>query len=200
MDEHVNDPYVRRAKAEGYRSRAAFKLLELDRRDRLFASGQVVVDLGAAPGSWSQIALSRIGPRGRVIAIDLLPVAPIAGVSIIQGDFTGVEGLNAVTAALGGARADVVLSDMAPNIAGVPSADQARSIGLAECALEFALSHLKPGGVFVVKVFQGVGFVAFLERMRDAFGVVVSRKPDASRDRSPETFLVGRRPRLSAPA
>ncbi len=192
MDEHVNDPFVRRARAEGYRSRAAFKLIELDERDRLFAAGHLVVDLGAAPGSWSQIAAARVGPRGRVIAVDLLPIEPLPRVTVIEGDFTTDAVLDTIAVALGGQRADVVLSDMSPNLSGIASADQARSALLAELALDFILTHLKPEGAFVVKTFQGSGFPALLGSMRRRFASVISRKPEASRDRSAEMYLVAR--------
>jgi 23S rRNA (uridine2552-2'-O)-methyltransferase len=195
MQEHVRDAYVKRAQAEGLRSRAAFKLLELDAKDHLFSPGQIVVDLGAAPGSWSEIAARQIGPGGRVIAIDLLEMAPLAGVTFIQGDFAEAAALHRVERALGGSKVDLVLCDMAPNISGVPTTDQARSLQLAELAEEFAVTHLKPGGAFVVKIFQGAGFPEFLKRLRKAFESVASRKPDASRARSREMYLLARRPR-----
>lgn len=198
MQEHVNDPYVKRAQTEGLRSRAAFKLLELDAKDRLFRSGQTVVDLGAAPGSWSEVAVRQTGPGGRVIAIDLLEIAPLPGVTFIRGDFGESAVLAQVERALGGSKVDLVLSDMAPNISGVPATDQARSLQLAELAEEFALAHLKPGGALLVKAFQGAGFPEFLKRLRGAFDSVASRKPGASRDRSREMYLLARRPR-SAP-
>lgn len=192
MREHVNDPYVQKAKAEGYRSRAAYKLLELDKKDRLCAPGQLVVDLGAAPGSWSQVAAARLGARGRVVAVDLLPMEPLPGVHFIQGDFREQEVLDALLAALGGSKADLVISDLAPNISGIAMSDQARAMYLAELALEFARECLKPGGTLVVKVFQGAGFTEFLGAMRKAFAKVVSRKPEASRGRSSEMYLVGK--------
>ena len=195
MQEHVRDPYVKRARAEGLRSRAAFKLRELDAKDRLFSSGQTVVDLGAAPGSWSELAARQVGADGKVIAIDVLEMAPLAGVTFIQGDFADPAVLVRLEAALGGSRVDLVLSDMAPNMSGVSVADQARSLQLAELAADFALAHLKPGGALVVKVFQGSGFPEFLRRLRETFASVVSRKPGASRDRSSEVYLLARRPR-----
>jgi 23S rRNA (uridine2552-2'-O)-methyltransferase len=195
MQEHVRDPYVKRAQAQGLRSRAAFKLLELDAKDRLFSPGQIVVDLGAAPGSWSEIAMRRVGPGGKVIAIDLLEMAPITGVSFIRGDFAERAALDRVERVLGGSKADLVLSDMAPNISGVPVTDQARSLQLAELAADFAVNHLKPDGALVVKLFQGGGFPEFLNWLRKAFESVASRKPDASRDRSREMYLLARRPR-----
>jgi 23S rRNA (uridine2552-2'-O)-methyltransferase len=195
MQEHVSDPYVKRAQAEGLRSRAAFKLRELDAKDRLFSPGQTVVDLGAAPGSWSEFAAHRVGPGGRVIAIDLLAIAPIPGVEFIQGDFTEAAALARLERMLGADRIDLVLSDMAPNISGVSATDQARSMQLAELAADFALMHLKPGGGLLVKVFQGSGYSEFLGWLRERFAAVGSRKPDASRDRSREMYLLARRPR-----
>jgi len=195
MERHVADPYVRKAKALGYRSRAAFKLAEIDRTDRLFARGQRVVDLGAAPGGWSQVAAEKVGPGGRVIAVDVLEMAPLPGVEVIRGDFTEAAVLREVERALGGDRVDLVLSDLSPNLSGVAAADQARSVHLCELALEFGLAHLKPGGSLLVKAFQGAGFPAFLQRLRRRFERVVSRKPDASRSRSSEMYLLARGPR-----
>jgi len=192
MREHINDPYVQRAKAEGYRSRAAYKLLELDQKDRLLAPGQLVVDLGAAPGSWSQVAAAKLGARGRVVAVDLLPMEPLPGVHFVQGDFREQEVLDALLLALGKSKADLVISDLAPNISGIGVSDQARSMYLAELALEFARQCLKPGGSLVVKVFQGAGFTEFLAAMRKAFAKVGSRKPEASRGRSSEMYLLGK--------
>lgn len=195
MQQHVADPYVRKAKALGYRSRAAFKLAEIDRADRLFAAGQRVVDLGAAPGGWSQVAAERVGRSGRVIAVDLLELAPLPGVTAIRGDFTAEAVLREVEGALGGERVDLVLSDMSPNLSGVAASDQARSIELCELALDFALAQLKPGGSLLVKAFQGAGFPAFLQRLRASFDRVASRKPGASRSRSSEMYLLARGPR-----
>jgi len=195
MKRHVADPYVRQAKALGYRSRAAFKLAEIDRTDRLFAAGQRVVDLGAAPGGWSQIAAERVGPGGRVIAVDVLEVAPLPGVTVIRGDFTDEAVLREVERGLDGEPVDLVLSDLSPNLSGVAANDQARSVHLCELALEFGLAHLKPGGMLLVKSFQGAGFPAFLQRLRASFERVVSRKPDASRSRSSEMYLLARGPR-----
>lgn len=191
MREHVNDPYVKRAKSEGWRSRAAFKLMQMAERDRLLRRGAVVVDLGAAPGGWAQVAAQRAGREGCVVAVDLLEMAPLPGVTFIQGDFGEAAVLAAVEEALGGRAVDLVLSDMAPNISGIPTVDQARAMQLAELALEFACRHLKPGGALVVKVFQGSGFEGFLREMRARFGKVVTRKPEASRSRSPEIYLLG---------
>jgi 23S rRNA (uridine2552-2'-O)-methyltransferase len=192
MREHINDPYVQRAKAEGYRSRAAYKLLELDRKDRLLVPGQLVVDLGAAPGSWSQVVVAKLGTKGRVVAVDLLPMEPLAGVHFVQGDFREQEVLDALLAALGGRKADLVISDLAPNISGIGVSDQARSMDLCELALEFARQCLAPGGSLLVKVFQGAGFTEFLAAMRKAFAKVGSRKPEASRGRSSEMYLLGK--------
>lgn len=192
MREHINDPYVQKAKAEGYRSRAAYKLLELDKKDRLLVPGQLLVDLGAAPGSWSQVAVARLGSKGRVVAVDLLPMEPLPGVRFVQGDFREQEVLDALIKALGGRKADLVISDLAPNISGIGVSDQARSMYLCELALEFARQCLKPGGALLVKVFQGAGFTEFLADMRKSFVKVGSRKPEASRGRSSEMYLLGR--------
>ena len=191
MREHINDLYVQKAKAEGYRSRAAYKLLELDKRDRLLLPGQLLVDLGAAPGSWSQVAVARVGSKGRVVAVDLLPMVPLPGVQFIQGDFREQEVLDALMVALSGRKADLVISDLAPNISGIGVSDQARSMYLCELALEFARQCLKPGGSLLVKVFQGAGFTEFLAGMRKSFLKVGSRKPEASRGRSSEMYLLG---------
>ena len=199
MHQHVTDPYVREAQAKGYRSRAAFKLLELAEKDRLLRRGMTVVDLGAAPGSWSQVLRERLGPASRIVAVDLLPMDPIAGVNFIHGDFREDETLRAVAAAVGG-KADLVLSDLAPNISGVESADQARSVYLGERALEFATEALQPGGVLVVKAFQGAGFFELERQFKASFDKVYVRKPKASRDRSREVFLVAKGFRPSAAA
>ncbi len=193
LERHVSDPFVQRAVAAGYRSRAAFKLLELDARDRLFARGQLVIDLGAAPGSWSQVAAAKVGPTGRVIALDLAPMAPIEGVSFMQGDFLDPAGRVALAEALGGTRADLVLSDLSPSLSGVRASDQARAAALAELAVDFALAHLRPDGVLVLKAFQGAGFPPLLARLRRDFAGVAARKPAASRSASSEMYLVARR-------
>ena len=198
MHEHVTDPYVQQAKKLGYRSRSAFKILEIDEKLRLFRRGMIVVDLGAAPGGWSQMAAPRVGAGvrggGRVIAIDMLEMQGLPGVERIRADFSDEAGLAAVTQALGAeVKADLVLSDMAPNISGIVISDQARAMGLCDLALDFAQSFLKPEGVLVVKSFQGAGFTDFLAQMRLAFHDVKSYKPKASRGRSSELFLVGRR-------
>ncbi|MBS0545105.1 MAG: RlmE family RNA methyltransferase [Proteobacteria bacterium] len=192
LHEHVNDPYVQRAQADGYRARAAYKLIEIDDRDRLLRPGAVVVDLGAAPGSWCQVAVKRCGASGRVFALDILPVEAIAGVDFLQGDFTEDTVLAELERRLAGARVDAVLSDMAPNLSGVATVDQARSIHLCELALDFAAQHLKPSGQFVVKVFQGEGFMEFRKAMEGVFSSVQVRKPKASRDRSAEVYLLGK--------
>ncbi len=192
MREHVNDPYVQLAKKEGWRSRAAFKLMEIDDKDKLLRQGEVVVDLGATPGGWSQVAVQRVGSGGLVFALDLLEMAPIAGVHFIQGDFREDEVLRQLEEKLGERRVGLVMSDMAPNMSGVPLVDQARVMHLAELGLEFSQAHLKPDGAFLVKVFQGSDYEAFVKAMRATFRTVAVRKPDASRDRSAEIYLLGR--------
>jgi 23S rRNA (uridine2552-2'-O)-methyltransferase len=195
LQRHVNDPYVQRSKREGYRSRAAYKLIEIDQKDRLLAAGAVVVDLGSAPGGWTQVAAGKVGPRGRVIAIDLLAMPEVPGAVFLRGDFSTGAGLAAVEAALEGARVDLVLSDMAPNLSGIAITDQARAMALAELARDFALAHLKPDGAFLVKVFQGSGYDEFLRGLRQAFRKVVVRKPGASRGESAELYLLARSPK-----
>lgn len=192
MHEHVTDPYVREANRRGYRSRAAFKLIELDQRDRLLRPGGTVVDLGAAPGSWSQVLRERLGRGATIVAIDLLPMQPIPGVQCIRGDCERDEVLATLAGALRGRRVDLVLSDMSPNLSGIDAADQARSIRLAELALDFACTHLQPGGDLVVKVFQGAGLDAFVREVRGRFSKVYLRKPKASRDRSREHYVVAK--------
>ncbi|MFN0315915.1 MAG: RlmE family RNA methyltransferase [Burkholderiales bacterium] len=192
MHMHVTDPFVRQAQKDGYRSRAVYKLAEIAEKDRLVKPGLVVVDLGAAPGGWSQWLVKQVGTGGRVIAIDCLPMKPIVQAEFIQGDFTSDEGLQSLQQLLKGARADLVLSDMAPNISGVESVDQARCAHLAELAIEFAKAHLKPGGAFLVKVFQGEHFEAVRRQMLATFKTAGVRKPKASRSESKETYLVGR--------
>lgn len=191
MHEHVTDTYVQRAQKEGYRSRAAYKLLEIDERDHLIKPGMVVVDLGATPGGWCQVVAQKLGTHGRIIALDLLPLQPLPRVEFIQGDFREDSVLAQLETKLEGRQIGLVISDMAPNISGVASADQARAIHLAELALDFAVNHLVEGGSFVVKVFQGAGFEVYLKSMRNHFEKVVVRKPKASRDRSSEQYLVG---------
>lgn len=192
MREHVNDPWVKLAKAQGYRSRAAFKLEEISRRDHLIHPGALVIDLGSTPGGWSQFA-RREGAD--VVALDILDMDPIAGVTFIQGDFTEESVLRELENVLGNRKPDLVISDMAPNISGVTVTDQARSIYLCELALDFAVNWLKPGGQFLVKVFQGQGYPEYLALMRDSFETVATRKPKASRDRSSEVYLLGKNPR-----
>jgi 23S rRNA (uridine2552-2'-O)-methyltransferase len=192
MQEHVNDPYVQAAQQRGYRSRAAFKLIELDARDRLLRPGMTVVDLGSAPGSWSQVLHERLGAAAHIVAIDLLPMDGIAGVRFIEGDFASDEGLAAVERALDGRKADLVLCDMAPNLSGIEAVDQARSVHLADLALEFARTHLQPGGALAVKVFQGTGLAEFERAVKTSFAKVYLRKPKASRDRSRELFVVAK--------
>jgi len=195
MRQHLTDPYVKEATRRGYRSRAAFKLLELDARDHFLRPGITVVDLGAAPGSWSQVLRQRLGARSTIVAIDRLPMDAIAGVNVIRGDFESDDALAAIDAALAGKPLDLVISDLSPNLSGVDVADQARSIGLAELALDFACTRLQPGGDLVVKVFQGSGLDAFQQAVRRRFESVHLRKPKASRDRSREHYVVasGRR-------
>ncbi len=200
MAEHFSDPYVKRAQAEGYRSRALFKLQEIDAQDRLIRKDSIIADLGSAPGGFSQYAASRVGKAGRVVAVDLLPMEPLAGVLFIQGDFTEPQCFAEVRAALGD-RVDLVISDMAPNISGVGTSDQAKAIGLAEMALDFAGLCLVTEGRCLIKAFQGAGFAELLADMRHRFKRVVTRKPPASRPRSPEVYLLGTglRPVVSGP-
>ena len=192
MREHINDTYVQLARKEGWRSRAAFKLLEIDDKDKLLKHGEVVVDLGATPGGWSQVASRRVGDGGMVFALDLLEMEPIHNVHFIQGDFREDDVLKQLEKQLGDRRVGLVMSDMAPNMSGVPLVDQARVMHLAELGLEFSRVHLKPEGAFLVKVFQGTDYETFLRQMREMFKTVVVRKPDASRDRSAELYLLGR--------
>lgn len=192
MREHLNDPYVQLAKKEGWRSRAAFKLMEIDDKDHLIRPGDLVADLGASPGGWSQVAARRVGEHGKVVAMDILEMQGIGGVEFIQGDFREDEVLHRLEALLEGRRVALVMSDMAPNMSGVPLVDRARGMYLAELALEFACNHLKPEGAFLVKVFQGTDYENFVKAMRGAFATVVTRKPKASRDRSAELYLLGR--------
>ena len=192
LDEHFSDRYVKQSQQDGYRSRASYKLLELDGKDRLFRPGMTVVDLGAAPGGWSQVAAERVGEKGRVIASDILPMDSLAGVDFIQGDFTEETVLNALLDALGEHRADLVISDMAPNMSGMNAVDQPKAMYLVELALDMARQVLKPGGDFVAKVFHGEGFDSLLKDTRDTFTKVAVRKPDSSRARSREVFWVAR--------
>lgn len=188
---HVADEFVQRAQKEGYRSRAAYKLAEMDARDHLLRPGMTVVDLGAAPGGWSQYAARRLGGRGRILALDILPMEPIAGVDFVQGDFADPAVLDLLMERLEGARADLVMSDMAPNISGIEAADQARAMQLAELALEFAAKTLRPGGTFLLKAFQGEGFPELRRTMQAHFERVATRKPRASRAESREIYQLG---------
>jgi 23S rRNA (uridine2552-2'-O)-methyltransferase len=197
LKRHFDDPYVKEAQKAGYRSRAVFKLLEIQEKDQLLKPGQVVVDLGAAPGGWSQIAVSLVskkgaGKQGKVFALDILPMEPLEGVDFIQGDFTEEGVYQQFLSTLGGREIDLVMSDMAPNISGMRVVDQPRAMYLAELALDFAQSVLKPGGDFVVKVFQGQGFDEYTKLMRTLFAKVLVRKPKASRQASREVYLLGR--------
>jgi 23S rRNA (uridine2552-2'-O)-methyltransferase len=190
MREHLQDEYVRRAQKEGFRARAIYKLQEIDERDRLIRPGMTVVDLGAAPGSWCEYVVSRVGEKGRVFALDILPMEPIAGVEFIQGDFTEQEVLDRLLERLGGGRVDLVLSDMAPNISGIGVSDQARAMHLVELALDLAEQVLRPGGDLLMKVFQGQGFPEFQKVVQNRFKSVRTRKPRASRSRSREIYLL----------
>ncbi len=191
LQEHVNDEFVKRAQRDGYRARAAYKLLEIDEKDQLIKPGMTVVDLGSAPGSWSQVAVQRLGGQGRVIALDILEMPPVPGVEFIQGDFREEEILRLLEKSLNGKQVDLVIADMAPNISGISDVDQARAAYLTELALEFSRDWLKPGGNFLVKVFIGSGFDEIVLAMRESFDKVVTRKPKASRDRSSEVYLLG---------
>ncbi len=196
IHQHINDPYVKLAQQQGYRARAAFKLMEILDTEKLLKPGNIVVDLGSTPGSWSQVARDRlVGPqgviRGRIIALDLLPMEPIAGVEFLQGDFREPEVLQQLETLLGGQAVDLVISDMAPNLSGVASADTARIQHVCELALEFAQAHLKPEGALIVKAFHGSGFSQIVKAFKQQFKRVVERKPKASRDKSSETFIVG---------
>lgn len=192
----ARDPFVKRARSEGWRSRAVFKLSELQGRERLMKPGSVVVDLGAAPGAWSQFAAGVTGPQGRVLALDLLPMDPLAGVEILQGDFREEAMMNSLLASLSGAPVDLVLSDMAPNMSGTRVVDQPRAMHLAELAFDFAIQVLRPGGNLVVKLFQGEGFQEYVAASRARFDSVRLRKPSASRSGNRETYLVARNFRL----
>ncbi len=199
LREHVTDRYVRQARREGYRSRAAYKLMELARQDQLIRPGMIVVDLGAAPGGWSQVAAELIGPKGRVVAVDILDMPALPGVSFVQGDFREETTWRALETALGGQPVDLVVSDMAPNISGIGMVDQARASHLAELALEFAVKCLKPGGNFLVKGFQGSGYSELRAQLRRHFRQVLTRKPAASRSRSSEMYLLAKE-LIAAPA
>jgi 23S rRNA (uridine2552-2'-O)-methyltransferase len=192
LQEHVNDPYVKQAQKDGYRSRASYKLIQLNDKDRLIRPGMLIVDLGAAPGGWSQVAGRLVGDRGRVLATDILPMDPLKNVEFIQGDFTDEAVLNQILGRLEGHKPDLIISDIAPNISGIDSADQASSMYLVEIALDFARQVLKPKGDFVAKVFQGAGSDAFVKDLRTSFDKVLVRKPAASRPRSREVYAVAK--------
>lgn len=192
LDEHVNDPYVKRAQIDGYRSRASYKLIEINEKDKLIRPGHVVMDLGSAPGGWSQIVAPLVGDKGRTIASDILPMDSIADVDFIQGDFTEESVFNEILQVLGDDEVDVVISDMAPNMSGVNAVDQYGSMYLVELALDMARNVLKPGGNFCAKVFQGVGYEEYLKDVRSSFQKVLIRKPKASRPRSREVYIVGK--------
>lgn len=198
VQQHINDPYVKMAQQKGYRARAAFKLTEILDTEKLLKKGDTVVDLGSAPGSWSQVVRERLASEGgvvegRILALDLLPMEPVAGVDFIQGDFRDDSVLHQLEERLQGDKVDLVISDMAPNLSGVGVADSARIQHVCELALEFSLNHLKPDGALIVKAFHGSGFSQIVEMFKQHFVRVVERKPKASRGKSAETFLVGRR-------
>lgn len=197
IHQHINDPYVKMAQQKGYRARAAFKLIEILDNEKLMRKGDIIVDLGSTPGSWSQVARERLVGEGgiidgRVIALDILPMEPIAGVEFIQGDFREDAVLEQLKDLVGEQQVDLVISDMAPNLSGISSADSARIQHIVELALDFATAHLKPEGALIVKAFHGSGFSQLVELFKRHFKRVVERKPKASRDKSSETFIVGR--------
>jgi 23S rRNA (uridine2552-2'-O)-methyltransferase len=196
LQEHASDPYVKRARQEGWRSRAVFKLEQIQRAERLIKPGMLIVDLGAAPGGWSQFAARALQGRGEVIALDVLPMSEVPGVTFIQGDFREQECLDRLLSALKGRKADLVMSDMAPNLSGIDSVDQPRAMHLAELALEFSAGVLKPGGDLLIKLFQGSGFQELVQDARRRFMSVKMRKPEASRARSAEVYLLARRSRM----
>ena len=191
MQEHLNDAFVKQAQKDGYRARAAYKLIEIDDKDHLIKPGMAVVDLGSAPGSWSQVVAHRLKGQGKIIALDILPMVGIGGVDFIQGDFREDSVLEELESRLNGQPIDLVISDMAPNISGIGSVDQANAAYLTELAVDFSLKWLKPNGNFLVKVFIGSGFEEIVKLMRESFEKVVTRKPKASRDRSSEVYLLG---------
>jgi 23S rRNA (uridine2552-2'-O)-methyltransferase len=188
LKEHFDDPYVKQSQQDGYRSRASYKLLEMSKRDKLLRPGMTVVDLGAAPGGWTQVAMQLVGDQGTVVASDILPMDPIAGVTFVEGDFTEQSVYDEIIMALNGRKADLVISDMAPNMSGNPAIDQPKSMYLVELALDMSRHILKPGGSFLAKVFQGEGFDDLLHETRSSFVKVQSRKPGASRSRSREVY------------
>lgn len=197
IERHINDPFVKRSRAEGYRARSAYKLLELDEREHLFAPGMTVVDLGSAPGSWTQVVRARLSDKtgalnGRIIAMDILPMEPVDGTIFLQGDFREQDVADKLSEILEGGKVDVVISDMAPNLSGVAMVDSGASLLLNELALDFALEHLKENGVFVTKAFQGSGYSQFIEACKKSFKSVAQRKPEASRNSSAEMYVVAR--------
>ena len=192
LQEHVNDPYVKQAQKDGYRSRSSYKLIQLNEKDRLLRPGMLVVDLGSAPGGWSQVAGRIVGAKGRVVATDILHMDPVPNVEFIQGDFTEEAVLKQVLAALGGNKPDLVVCDLSPNISGIDSADQASSMYLVELALDMVRQVLQPDGNFVAKVFQGAGSDDYLKQVRTSFDKVAVRKPAASRARSREVYVVAK--------
>jgi len=192
LQEHVNDPYVKQAQRDGYRSRASYKLIQLNEKDKLLRPGMLIVDLGSAPGGWSQVAGRLVGEHGRVVATDILPMEPLKNVEFLQGDFTEEAVLNQVLERLGGYKPQLIICDIAPNITGIDSADQASSMYLVELALDFVRQALEPKGDFVVKVFQGAGSDAYLKDVRTSFDKVLVRKPAASRPRSREVYVVAK--------
>lgn len=195
LNEHVNDPYVKRAQKDGYRARAAYKLIEINEKDKLIKTDTVLADLGSAPGSWSQVAAKLVGNQGKVFALDILPMEPIQGVEFVQGDFRENNVLEKFEYLLNNRALDLVICDMAPNMSGNAVIDQAASFYLCELALDFARNHLKTGGNFLVKVFQGAGYQEYMSSMRENFATVVTRKPVASRNRSSEIYLLGKNKR-----
>jgi 23S rRNA (uridine2552-2'-O)-methyltransferase len=192
MQQHLNDPYVQRAQSEGWRARAAFKLIEIDDRDKLIKPGMTIVDLGSAPGSWCQVVAKRLGSSGHLIALDILPMDPVRGADFIQGDFHEESVLQQLEGVLNGRQVDLVLSDMAPNMSGIAVSDQARGMALAELTLDFCGRNLKPGGDMLVKAFQGSGYMELRELVSELFESLTVRKPAASRDRSAEVYLLAR--------
>lgn len=192
LQEHFDDQYVKKSKEDGYRSRASYKLLELNQKDKLIRPGMTVVDLGAAPGGWSQVAAELVGDNGRVVASDILPMDNLPGVQFIQGDFTEESVLNEILQTLGDELSDLVISDMAPNMSGMSAIDQPAAMYLVELALDLARTTLRPGGDFIAKVFQGEGFDDYMQDVKSSFAKVYTRKPDASRARSREVYMVGR--------
>ena len=197
IERHINDPFVKKSRQDGYRARSVYKLIELNEKEKLIRPGMTVVDLGAAPGSWTQVVREKLAGRdgevnGRIIAMDILPMDPIDGVTFLQGDFREQEVADKLTELVGDRQVDLVLSDMAPNLSGIAAADAARCLLLNELALEFCLEHLNTDGVFVTKVFQGSGFSQYVETLKKHFKTVLTRKPEASRSTSAEVYMVAK--------